>query len=337
MVSAVLEVKSHCFKESDAPICGNGIVDEGEECDCGFESDCNDLGDNCCTPAGSKPPLRECKLKQSNRDGLGFVECSTSQGPCCEPNCRFKSSNKECATEGECRFQQNCNGASFKCPEAPQKPDKNLCSSKTQVCLGGECAGSICLHYDLEPCVCEPLDPHDKDIYCHTCCKDRNDVNGTTCRSTGDDAWASKFQNVVIFLQPGSPCDNFEGYCDVYSKCRRVDADGPLRRLQKIFFNIKVYEDIRDFIRDYWWAVLLASFAIVLLMAGFIQLCSIHTPSNNPNMKPHQNFGETLARYGSMRRNNRQRGQADENRQRNNGNNAQRTNYQNRPNDFQMR
>ena len=48
-ISAVLEVKSHCFKESDAPICGNGIVDEGEECDCGFESDCLDLGDNCCT------------------------------------------------------------------------------------------------------------------------------------------------------------------------------------------------------------------------------------------------------------------------------------------------
>ena len=40
-ISAVLEVKSSCFIQSDAPICGNGIVDKpNEECDCGFADDC---------------------------------------------------------------------------------------------------------------------------------------------------------------------------------------------------------------------------------------------------------------------------------------------------------
>lgn len=33
--------------EPQSAICGNGVVEEGEECDCGWEEDCNDP---CCHP-----------------------------------------------------------------------------------------------------------------------------------------------------------------------------------------------------------------------------------------------------------------------------------------------
>jgi len=38
-----------------------------------------------------------------------------------------------------------------------------------------------------------------------------------------------------ILLKPGSPCDNFLGYCDVFHKCRSVDSNGPLSRLKDLF------------------------------------------------------------------------------------------------------
>lgn len=45
--------------ESGQPICGNGMVEQGEECDCGYSDQCKD---ECCFDA-NQPEGRKCKLK----------------------------------------------------------------------------------------------------------------------------------------------------------------------------------------------------------------------------------------------------------------------------------
>ncbi len=51
-----------------------------------------------------------------------------------------------------------------------------------------------------------------------------------------------------IRLPPGAPCDNFQGYCDVFQKCRGVDADGPLARLKNLILDKETLNTIRDWI-----------------------------------------------------------------------------------------
>lgn len=45
--------------ESGQPICGNGLVEPGEECDCGYNDQCKD---QCCYDA-NQPDNQKCKLK----------------------------------------------------------------------------------------------------------------------------------------------------------------------------------------------------------------------------------------------------------------------------------
>ncbi|KAG7468023.1 hypothetical protein MATL_G00138470 [Megalops atlanticus] len=80
-ISQVLEKKRfNCFVESGQPICGNGLVETGEECDCGYSDQCKD---QCCYDA-NQPDGKKCKLKPNK-------VCSPSQGPCCTPECGYKS------------------------------------------------------------------------------------------------------------------------------------------------------------------------------------------------------------------------------------------------------
>lgn len=69
---------------------------------------------------------------------------------------------------------------------------------------------------------------------------------------------------------PGAPCNDFNGYCDVFLKCRAVDADGPLSRLKNKFFSKEAIKGYLDWIKEYWWAVVLMGLGLILLMAGTV-------------------------------------------------------------------
>lgn len=57
--------------EPQVSLCGNGVVEEGEECDCGWEEDCRD---SCCFPQRRYPPAEETPCTLTPRS-----VCSPSQ------------------------------------------------------------------------------------------------------------------------------------------------------------------------------------------------------------------------------------------------------------------
>lgn len=59
----------NCFSTGDEPICGNRVIEKGEQCDCGDELSCKEEGD-CCNPPGKQD---QCRLKAQ-------AKCSPSQG-----------------------------------------------------------------------------------------------------------------------------------------------------------------------------------------------------------------------------------------------------------------
>ncbi|XP_061599533.1 disintegrin and metalloproteinase domain-containing protein 10 [Cololabis saira] len=284
-ISAVLKKKrDDCFVESGQPICGNGLVEEGEECDCGYIDQCKD---ECCHNANEEEG-KKCKLKPGKL-------CSPSQGPCCNAGCTFKVSSERCRKESECALEGQCNGLTALCPASEPKENLTSCHSETQVCLNGVCSGSICEKYGLGVCTCASESGKDEAAeLCHLCCMEKSDPS--TCSSTSSEKWAAFFNKKVTTLQPGSPCNDFKGYCDVFMRCRPVDADGPLARLKKAIFNPELYENIAEWIVAYWWAVLLMGIALIMLMAGFIKICSVHTPSSNPKLPPPKPLPGTLKR-----------------------------------------
>uniref|UniRef100_A0AAZ3R763 Disintegrin and metalloproteinase domain-containing protein 10 n=1 Tax=Oncorhynchus tshawytscha TaxID=74940 RepID=A0AAZ3R763_ONCTS len=289
-ISQVLEKKrGNCFVESGQPICGNGLVEAGEQCDCGYSDQCKD---ECCYNA-NEADGNKCKLKP------GKI-CSPSQGPCCTPTCNFKGSNDKCRDESECAEQGMCNGGTAQCPTSEPKANFTACHGETQVCLNGGCSGSICEKYGLEVCTCASIEGTDETELCHVCLKP------DTCSSTGSEKWARFFSKKITTLQPGSPCNDFKGYCDVFMRCRLVDADGPLARLKKAIFNAELYENIAEWIVAHWWAVLLMGIALIMLMAGFIKICSVHTPSSNPKLPPPKPLPGTLKRRRRQQSNGQQ-------------------------------
>ncbi|KAI5179826.1 hypothetical protein NEOKW01_0289 [Nematocida sp. AWRm80] len=104
------------------PICGNGIVEKGEECDAG------PFGDKCCTP--------DCKLR------IGAV-CSDANSACCL-NCQPAPKGHVCRpSQNECHKPSLCDGISEKCPSAVFMPNRKKCSI-------GFCASGICTNKDQQ-------------------------------------------------------------------------------------------------------------------------------------------------------------------------------------------
>lgn len=91
--------------------CGNGIVETGEDCDCGGTAGC---GNNpCCEPT-------TCKFKPS-------AVCDPSNEDCCTGTCQFASSGTVCrASTGTCDPQETCDGSTATCPADATAPDGKL-------------------------------------------------------------------------------------------------------------------------------------------------------------------------------------------------------------------
>lgn len=244
--------KDKCFVDSDQPICGNRIVEEGEECDVG-----HDDSDPCCY-SSKEPSGIECRLKLSK-------QCSPSQGLCCSPQCVFEEAGLMCEINSECRNKSVCTGSSAVCPEPPAKPDMTICSNGTRVCSGGECGLSLCALHDMVQCDCPGESKTQK---CHMCCQQRDKPN--TCASTTSAVLLQYFSGKRVALVPGAPCSGNQGYCDQFKVCRILDADGPIARLKNSFLKLDEFDDLAGWMKAHWWAILLGILTISAIMGSTI-------------------------------------------------------------------
>ncbi|XP_062558212.1 zinc metalloproteinase-disintegrin-like protein H4 subunit A isoform X2 [Armigeres subalbatus] len=117
---------NHCLKDRPEVVysmsCGNGFVDEGEECDCGLEEVCDN---RCCDP-------QTCRLK------AGAV-CAT--GECCDlETCQLKVAASVCrVAHGECDLPEYCTGTSEHCPADVYKRNTEVCAGGQAYCSDGDC------------------------------------------------------------------------------------------------------------------------------------------------------------------------------------------------------
>eukprot|EP00929_Paragymnodinium_shiwhaense_P002450 TRINITY_DN10270_c0_g2_i1.p1 TRINITY_DN10270_c0_g2~~TRINITY_DN10270_c0_g2_i1.p1 ORF type:complete len:1288 (+),score=231.96 TRINITY_DN10270_c0_g2_i1:74-3937(+) len=109
------------------PLCGNGGIDYGEECDCGTGGAATDSCCDCDT----------CKLKSGSK-------CSALE-PCCDDStCDFKASGTVCrAAVGNCDEQETCSGTSGLCPADVGKAWGTECTAADGV--ASSCYGKVCL------------------------------------------------------------------------------------------------------------------------------------------------------------------------------------------------
>ncbi|XP_043668991.1 disintegrin and metalloproteinase domain-containing protein 10-like isoform X2 [Vespula pensylvanica] len=242
-----------CFTEPQVSLCGNGVVEDGEECDCGWEEDCRDT---CCFPQRRYPPTEETPCTLTPRS-----VCSPSQGPCCTAECNLRFGDK-CRDDNGCRDASFCDGRSPYCPPSINKPNKTICNREL-VCFMGECTGSICLAYGLESCQCipGPNDPPTK--ACELCC--RLPGENQPCLSSFD--WNSPPYDIPdMFSKPGTPCNDYNGYCDVFQKCREVDPSGPLATLRKLLLSDESLATVRRWVADHWYAAALIILGAISLL-----------------------------------------------------------------------
>ena len=124
-------VKSTCLSDNkgistiSGHQCGNGIVEEGEDCDCGGEENCGN--NQCCDP-------KTCKFKNN-------AVCDDSNQDCCK-SCQFAGAGTVCrASTGPCDPQEVCAGNVATCPADQSAPDGQKCGNGTESlqCASGQC------------------------------------------------------------------------------------------------------------------------------------------------------------------------------------------------------
>lgn len=102
-------------------MCGNGIVEAGEECDAGA-----DTNSTCCDST--------CKFRPS-------AVCEPLNSACCTGTCQFAPAAQVCrpARDAQCDFPESCNGTSAECPVDKTAPNGQSCGSNGLACAAGLC------------------------------------------------------------------------------------------------------------------------------------------------------------------------------------------------------
>ncbi|CAK7296224.1 Disintegrin and metalloproteinase domain-containing protein 5 [Vulpes lagopus] len=110
------------YKQRQKRVCGNGILEEGEQCDCGTIQTCTHKA--CCDP-------RSCVIKTGKQCG---------SGECCTLDCKLRPGGIPCRKSlDECDFTEYCNGVSSHCVPDTYARNGQSCESGDAFCYEGRC------------------------------------------------------------------------------------------------------------------------------------------------------------------------------------------------------
>jgi len=116
------ERHSECLMARPTSFCGNGIVEQGEECDCGTTYSCQ-IHDSCCTPlttVSPSPGRPPCRLRS---------DCSPRVHRCCTDACTIAAAGVTCRQKTECSAASVCDGRSRTCPAPQPANDGKSCAA----------------------------------------------------------------------------------------------------------------------------------------------------------------------------------------------------------------
>eukprot|EP00924_Labyrinthula_sp_SR-Ha-C_P002936 augustus_masked-scaffold_13-processed-gene-11.73-mRNA-1 protein AED:0.43 eAED:0.44 QI:0/-1/0/1/-1/1/1/0/853 len=199
----------------NGPVCGNGMVEDGEECDCGLE-DCSDV-DPCCNGA-------QCEYVTN-------AVCAAND-PCCDlAECTFASAGTVCREkrdDSDCDTEEVCSGTEKSCPEDVQTDYGESCSIEG---FSGRCFRGECISRGLQ---CSDAG---HTSFCQTngddVCSGEGD-NGLLCRGSNPSCTATSFPRIIPI--DGSLCESgkgcYKGDCIDYSlipqvdECQNLEVDG---------------------------------------------------------------------------------------------------------------
>ncbi|CAI5454343.1 unnamed protein product [Caenorhabditis angaria] len=173
-IRKILKKKAQtCFEKGISKLCGNGIIDEGEQCDNGVynqESKCCD---------------KNCLLHEN-------AQCSPVNHGCCTDFCMFHNSSHVCRESDPkfCEKEAFCDGVSGDCPRGPPIENGKECFDF------GKCRDGVCLSYcetlGKKSCICR-----EPELSCRRCCVG---ANGNCIPEFGS-----------MYLQDGTAC--IHGVC----------------------------------------------------------------------------------------------------------------------------
>ncbi|XP_077008668.1 disintegrin and metalloproteinase domain-containing protein 5-like isoform X2 [Tamandua tetradactyla] len=104
-------------------VCGNGLLEPGEQCDCGSLQSCTHK--KCCDP-------KTCRFK-------GNAFCGS--GECCTQDCKLKKVGEKCRKpiDEECDFAEFCDGKDSYCVPDTYARNGQPCDSGDSFCYDGQC------------------------------------------------------------------------------------------------------------------------------------------------------------------------------------------------------
>eukprot|EP00040_Diaphanoeca_grandis_P001861 m.19821 g.19821 ORF g.19821 m.19821 type:complete len:990 (+) comp12631_c0_seq1:399-3368(+) len=292
-----------CFADlKSGSFCGNGVVEDGEQCDCGVVSSdqdnvnyialCLEL-DPCCTT--------NCTLKVGN-------ECSPLKGPCCSDSCMYRGLNTSDITadlqpntgvptsesdEFICRNSTSCMANSYcikdptfeaLCPSlyypyqvnstiqalelddphfAFIKPDGTVCGDGRASCRLGDCTGTICASYHSAQ--------HNNETAAS--CVDTDSLCGIACNFPGVGCVSSdNFASNTDLIAEGYDVSNMPtGQIKLPgTTCNELqgycDEDGVCQQLSDdSAFTILANIDVGGWIWDHWYIILAVEASVILL------------------------------------------------------------------------